>query len=245
MFEGLLPAPHDNNLITLLFHLGHWHGLAKLRMHTETTLEIMDEVTIALGQSLRDFQERTCSAYDTKELRREAEARKRRQAKAGMASNGEDIVKEASEVPGNNVAGSIQPGEKGNLDSNLLNDTEDIAPPPTTKKRKRSTKALKKNPPAGGDDSTTKSTDDRLTRLKKSLNLNTYKNHSLGDYTNTIRKYGTTDSYSTESVSLFSFYYKTVSSQSSIPLGRTRAPNTQKMVYAHQSKGVYSPDYPN
>lgn len=35
----------------------------------------------------------------------------------------------------------------------------------------------------------------------KTLNLNTYKFHSLGDYVETIKRYGTTDSYSTESVS--------------------------------------------
>ena len=35
----------------------------------------------------------------------------------------------------------------------------------------------------------------------KTLNLNTYKYHSLGDYPNTIHCYGTTDSYSIQIVS--------------------------------------------
>jgi hypothetical protein len=39
-------------------------------------------------------------------------------------------------------------------------------------------------------------------RILKSFNLSTYKFHSLGDYVETIRRYGTTDSYSTEVVSL-------------------------------------------
>jgi hypothetical protein len=39
-------------------------------------------------------------------------------------------------------------------------------------------------------------------RKPKSFNLNTYKFHALGDYVETIRMYGTTDSYSTEPVSL-------------------------------------------
>jgi len=34
----------------------------------------------------------------------------------------------------------------------------------------------------------------------KDFNLNTYKLHSLGDYANTIRQYGTTDFYSTQLV---------------------------------------------
>ena len=35
----------------------------------------------------------------------------------------------------------------------------------------------------------------------KSLNLSTYKYHTLGDYPNTICHYGTTDSYNTQIVS--------------------------------------------
>lgn len=34
----------------------------------------------------------------------------------------------------------------------------------------------------------------------RSLNLETYKFHSLGDYVETIRQYGTTDSYNSETV---------------------------------------------
>lgn len=37
-------------------------------------------------------------------------------------------------------------------------------------------------------------------RLLRYLNINTYKFHSLGDYPEIIRKFGTTDSYSTQLV---------------------------------------------
>jgi hypothetical protein len=40
----------------------------------------------------------------------------------------------------------------------------------------------------------------------KALNLNTYKHHALGDYTAAIQRYGTTDSYSTELVSILFRY---------------------------------------
>jgi hypothetical protein len=40
-------------------------------------------------------------------------------------------------------------------------------------------------------------------RQPKQFNLNTYKFHALGDYCNTIRRFGTTDSYSTQPVGLF------------------------------------------
>ena len=42
---------------------------------------------------------------------------------------------------------------------------------------------------------------DRSARQPKQLNLNTYKYHALGDYVRTIRRFGTTDSYSTQPVS--------------------------------------------
>jgi hypothetical protein len=43
----------------------------------------------------------------------------------------------------------------------------------------------------------------RSGRQPKQFNLNTYKFHALGDYCNTIQQFGTTDSYSTQPVSLF------------------------------------------
>lgn len=62
--------------------MAHWHGLAKLRMHTDLTLEILDHNTILLGKLLRDFQLKTSTAFNTKELQREANARGRRKTKA-------------------------------------------------------------------------------------------------------------------------------------------------------------------
>ena len=45
------------------------------------------------------------------------------------------------------------------------------------------------------------------TRQLKSLNLQTYKFHTLADYPLQIRMYGTTDSYSTQSVSALPQWY--------------------------------------
>lgn len=59
----------------LLFTLAHWHGMAKLRQHTDLSLEILESVTIQLGKLLRDFQSKTCSVYATRELKREMAAR--------------------------------------------------------------------------------------------------------------------------------------------------------------------------
>lgn len=114
--------------------MAQWHGLAKLRLHTDITIDQLEEVTTRLGQELRDFQTKICPAFQTKELPREVNARKRREAK--------------------NQSANSQPGSQGE-------------------------------------------------RKTKTLNLQTYKLHSLGDYGKTIRKYGTTDSYSTEPVGLY------------------------------------------
>ena len=119
-------------------------------MHTDTTLNIMDAVTSDLGQKLRAFQKTTCAVFKTRELRREANARIRRQ-KQNVQIN------------------SSQPsGSRNAID-------QDQAAP--SKHRSQG-----------------------ITQQPKTLNLNTYKFHALGDYTSTIRQYGTTDSYSTEAV---------------------------------------------
>lgn len=66
--------------------LCHWHGLAKLQMHTDLTLNELDRVTVKLGEALRQFRDETCPAFYTTELKREAAARKRRETKAHSKS---------------------------------------------------------------------------------------------------------------------------------------------------------------
>ena len=114
--------------------MAHWHGLAKLHMHTDTTLALFSRVTTSFGNSLRVFKEKTCKMYTTRELERERATRMRRQEKS------------------------------------------------TTK----TSMPQKHNSSA---------------RKPKQLSLKTYKFHALGDYVQTIRQFGTTDSYSTQHVS--------------------------------------------
>ena len=54
VFDGLFDR-EDNNILQLLFTCAHWHGLAKLRMHTDRTLGILDEVTTLLGVKFQHF----------------------------------------------------------------------------------------------------------------------------------------------------------------------------------------------
>lgn len=136
VFEGLLPEPHNTILLDLLFSLSTWHALAKLRLHTETTVTLLESETKRLGRLVRKFKKITCGAYVTKELPKETAARGRRTAA---------LVKK----------GAVKNQGKETSISKI-----------------------------------------------KTLNINTYKFHALGEYPRHIRRYGTTDSYSTQIVSL-------------------------------------------
>ena len=138
--------------------MAHWHGLAKLRMHHDLTLDILDSVTVALGNLLRSFSDVMCPAFETKELRREADARGRREARKAAANH------HVSNTPPVNRASTGQGAS---------------SVPPTIEHRTH-----------GGV----------VGRRPKKFNLGTYKGHSYGDYAKAIREYGTTDSFSTESI---------------------------------------------
>ncbi|KAF4611550.1 hypothetical protein D9613_004494 [Agrocybe pediades] len=88
VFDLLLPDPHDAIVMDLLFELATWHGLAKLRMHTTSTLAALKSSTKALGVALRTFSTITCKAFDTRELPQEEAARARRNASAAAKRSG-------------------------------------------------------------------------------------------------------------------------------------------------------------
>lgn len=138
VIEGLLSDEDEKFVFDLIFLLATWHAYAKLRLHTDNTLTSFDALTKPLGTALRHFGGSFSEQFDTKELPREVEARKRREA--------------SHKSPG------------------------------ITKRKKAS-------------------------RNKARFNLSTYKLHALGDYVNTIRRRGTTDSYSTQMVKVFHFIY--------------------------------------
>jgi hypothetical protein len=133
-FEGLFPPTIDGLVQDLLFIFSTWHGLAKLQMHTEDTLDCLDEVTHTFGIYIHHLSTQT-THYETFEIPCETAAHYHCQAKQQASS---------LSIP---------------------------KMPVTTGKR------------------------------IKQLNLSTYKFHAIGDYTETIRKYGTVDSYSTQIVS--------------------------------------------
>jgi hypothetical protein len=82
-----------------LFELNTWHSLAKLRLHTETTVKDLEHSTTRLGASLRKFQQKVCSAYKTFELPSEEAARVRRQASAAKKALQSQSTKKQKTLP--------------------------------------------------------------------------------------------------------------------------------------------------
>src|ERR1700741_2407910 len=80
-FEGLLPSPHNETILDLLYVLNYWHSLAKLRMHTDSTLQIFRQTTTLLADSLRYFAIETCRHFNTFETDKEYRARNRATAR--------------------------------------------------------------------------------------------------------------------------------------------------------------------
>ncbi|KAH7918336.1 hypothetical protein BV22DRAFT_1134671 [Leucogyrophana mollusca] len=167
VFEGLLPGTHNEHVIQILFMLAHWHALAKLRMHTDSTLALLDRATVSLGAALRHFQTTVCPAFKTRELKREAEARKRH---TSSRKNSRQTEPRPSTNAGTNAGTPANDGP--------------------------STNAL--DHPSGSNGKQPEVEPGPSARRPKVLNLQTYKLHALGDYADCIRRYGTTDSYSTE-----------------------------------------------
>ena len=167
--------------------------MGKLRMHHDLTLDIMEKLTLSLGESLRKFSQTTCAAFKTKELSREYDSRVRRQGKRAQALH-------------LNAQGATS--ASGSQGQHASEDPVDAGPPLATPA------ATQPQPEAGCH--------------AKALNLNTYKCHSLGDYVHAIRQYGTTDSYSTEPVSVPYLFLP------AMPMSFSR----ENLNIAHQSLGI-------
>jgi len=81
-FEDLLEEPHNKHLMKLLYRTAEWHAFAKLRVHTDSTLEHLEMLTKEFGFLMRQFRDLTCLQFRTTELPREVAARNRRQQPA-------------------------------------------------------------------------------------------------------------------------------------------------------------------
>ena len=86
-------------MLKLLYLLCHWHGLSKLRLHTDETLQIMEAVTHSLGNALRKFSSNTCTVFTTHELKREALSRHRHKTQARSSATSTRTSSTAARQP--------------------------------------------------------------------------------------------------------------------------------------------------
>jgi hypothetical protein len=226
-FEGLFPEPYNTSILTLLFLCSHWHGLAKLRSHMDATLDIFDDITVETGRAFRHFANNTCNDFDTRELNREEEQRKRREAKRRggtreSAAPGTPLESTSHEpnaptpltapsdptptpplhVPTPQIMTHATPGTAASLTPGDKAVTPDITPQAsdpgkdTNPSIPSTLPATRRTPPPSARPKFAA----RRSGRRKIFSLYTYKYHALGDYPRTIRRYGTTDSYSTQIV---------------------------------------------
>ena len=66
---GLLPEPYNGTVLELVYIVMHWHALAKLHMHTDSSLAVLDSTTTLLGTRLRQFAT-DCESLDVRETQR-------------------------------------------------------------------------------------------------------------------------------------------------------------------------------
>ncbi|KAJ3809810.1 hypothetical protein F5876DRAFT_77388 [Lentinula aff. lateritia] len=88
VFEGLLEGDDNKMLMKLLYQTVEWHALAKLRMHTEQTLNYMETCTQEFGKLMRNFRDLS-QKYNTRETDREMTAHYRRTAEQAKKSSGD------------------------------------------------------------------------------------------------------------------------------------------------------------
>ncbi|KAJ3514106.1 hypothetical protein NMY22_g14847 [Coprinellus aureogranulatus] len=231
VIEGLFPGDHEGRVHNLVFTLAHWHSLAKLRLHTDSSLAVLDALTTELGSAARNFIEHTCKEFETRELKREFEARKRRATKAMAKKNS------TKESPLSTTGGKPQHGLKPNSSvsgpssrapqalratematvpqspgSGTI-ETHRAAPPtqpfcaalpPNSPHREPrlqasvSADAGSANPSDLLAQQPASSDTDRDSRKPQTWSISTSKFHALGDFVAYIRRFGTTDSYSTQ-----------------------------------------------
>lgn len=97
--DGLLLEPYNSMILTLLYRLAEWHALAKLRMHTEQTLEFLEKSTVTIGQELRHFRDTTLKSFKCEELPKETTARQRRKERAQAQKTQSNAGSQAPDHP--------------------------------------------------------------------------------------------------------------------------------------------------
>ncbi|TFK25959.1 hypothetical protein FA15DRAFT_638473 [Coprinopsis marcescibilis] len=125
VFQDLFPAADQEIVLKLLYLCCQWHSLAKLRLHTDYTLNLLQATTAALGNQFRLFVNSTCEAYVTYELPKEAEARQRRARMAAENLASQEAADDEEDMT------APPPEERVDERANDTISTTAVAPPPS------------------------------------------------------------------------------------------------------------------
>ena len=176
-FKGLLPTPHNDSVVKLLFLASYWHSLVKLCLHSETTLKVLDNVTVLFARVLCHFKEVTCPCFNMVETDCEYNARC-----WGAERRMSHLQANTEQLPG------------------------------------------------------------ASSKCHKTFNLLISKLHTLRDYVETIRVFGTTDSYSTQIVHFKGVLSLWKGTDVTVTTWQTRAPKHQNTVHTYKQTMLYWPD---
>lgn len=173
--DYVLLEPHNQILLDLFFELATWHGLAKLKMHTESTLQDLNNSLTCLEKDLHHFKKITYAVYITCNFPSEIAAQGRRTA-ALAVTYAQSNSKAKSKTTG--TSKSKKKSKAYNMDMTSLSSSRSK---PTHQQAEDTTEASAPK--------------------QQNFNLLTSKLHALGDYIDLIWHHRTTNNYSTQIVS--------------------------------------------
>ena len=152
-----------------------------------------------LGLRLCQFSQKTCTTFETRELQCEYNARVRRGAKQAAHLNCQ--LETSTRVM--TTAHREQNTEPVRHKHHHTQENSDTATSIPLAEHQHAVENSETTSPAS--EIAPAATSRSPGKWGKTLNINTYKFHSYGDYARTIRTHGTMDSYSTEPVSNVQF----------------------------------------
>jgi hypothetical protein len=79
LLPGCPYAIEQKLILDMLFIMGTFHSLSQLRLQTTTSLHLLQDATVSLGDIFRQFRETSSSKFKVKESQRETQARVRNQ----------------------------------------------------------------------------------------------------------------------------------------------------------------------
>ncbi|EFI26951.1 ubiquitin and ribosomal protein S27a [Coprinopsis cinerea okayama7 len=185
-------------------------GIDTIRKFTSN----MSEMKRLGARDYENLLQETCSAYDTRETSKEHAARLKRIAKSTKTHQPSQLQQptgthhvDPPQIPMPGSFSAVSANETpASVRERLPRPSQNPPPAPSVQSNVSAPVHLRHSPaqdppatdPSYVESNTSVPAPDSKGRLRKTLNLNTYKYHALCDYVETIRRFGTTDSYTSE-----------------------------------------------